>query len=216
MRSVRLGIATLLVALPLATAPSAAGQEGPPAGWKVRTDKPDASASDIQFVDMPPGWHITTGPAAIFYQPDRTAEDNYRIQSTIFLFDPGRRHREAYGVLFGGRDLEGDGQAYSYFLIRDTGDFLVKRRTGGDTESVVPWTHSDAIMKYPGGGEQAKNTLAVEVGTEAVDLYINGQKVTSVPRSKLDTEGVVGLRVNHMLNVHVSELEVTPSTGATR
>jgi hypothetical protein len=216
MRTARLLLTALLLAAPPSAAPLAAQRSEPPHGWKVRTDKPDASASDIQFVGMPPGWHITTGPAAIFYEPGRTAEGTYRIQSTIYLFDPGRRHAEAYGVFFGGRDLEGDGEAYSYFLIRDTGDFLVKRRRGADTETVVPWTHSDAIMKHPGGGEQAKNTLVVELGAENVDFYINGQKATGVPRSKLDTEGVVGLRINHMLNVHVSELEVSPSAGATR
>lgn len=201
-------IVLLAAALTLQVGPLSAQEGEWPAEWKVRFDRANASRSDIEFVTMSPGWHVTTGPAAILYNPERTASGTYRIQATIFLFDPGRRHAEAYGILFGGQDLEGDQQSYSYFLIRDTGHFLVKRRTGGSTEEVVDWTPSEAIMKYPGGGEQAKNVLAVECGPETVDFYINDTKVTSVPRGQLDTDGVVGLRINHELNVHVSELAV--------
>ncbi len=68
-------------------------------------------------------------------------------------------------------------------------------------------------MKYPGGGEQAENVLAVECGPETVDFYINGTKVTSVPRAQLDVDGIVGLRVNHSLNLHVSELSVAGMGG---
>ncbi|MCZ6916576.1 MAG: hypothetical protein O7I93_07355, partial [Gemmatimonadetes bacterium] len=140
--------------------------------------------------------------------PSMTARSEYTLTSTVFLFDPGRRHREAYGVFFGGGDLQGDGQAYSYFVIRDTGEYLIKRRKGSSTETVVDWTTTDAIMKYPGDGEQAKNVLEVVCGAESVDFYVNGTKLTSLPRNQLDVDGIVGLRLNHALEVHVSELRV--------
>jgi hypothetical protein len=35
--------------------------------------------------------------------------------------------------------------------------------------------------------------------------------VTRVPRAEVDTEGVVGLRVNHHLNLHVSTLDIGPA-----
>jgi hypothetical protein len=44
-----------------------------------------------------------------------------------------------------------------------------------------------------------------------VDFMINGTKVASRPRADLAVDGVVGLRVNHNLNLHVSKLEVTAS-----
>ena len=201
-------IKSLVLALAL-TAPALNAQEGGrPEGWKVRFDRASASDADLTFVTMSPGWHITTGPAGIFYNPSNSGTGEYRVESTIFLFDPGRRHREAYGIIFGGHDLEGEGQAYNYFLIRDTGEFLIKRRNGGSTETVVPWTPTSAIMPFPGGDEQAKNVLAIECGAETVDFFINGEKVTSVPRSQLDTDGVVGFRVNHGLNLHVTGLTV--------
>ncbi len=172
-------------------APTLTAQEGEwPTDWTVRLDRAGSSQDEVGFEVMTPGWHLTTGPAGIFYNASITAEGEYRIESTIFLFDPGQRHREAYGILFGGSGLDGAEQAYSYFLIRDTGEFLIKKRVGGATETVVPWTASDAIMKYPGGDEQAKNTLAVASGADTVTFYINGESIASVPRSALHTDGV--------------------------
>lgn len=206
----RLGIVVLssmVAAGPLVAQEGQQAELRRPADWMVRFDRPGMPDTAVYFVSMPPGWHITTGPAAILYDPARTGSGEYRIESTIVLFDPGRRHREAYGIFFGGRNLDGDGQTYSYFLIRDTGEFLVKRRTGSSTATVRPWTASSAIMKHPGDAN-AKNVLAVECGARTVDFYINGEQVVSIPRSELDADGVVGLRVNHSLNLHVTELKV--------
>lgn len=203
-----------LTMLVLAVAPALPAQEGErPAGWKVRFDRPGAPDSALFFVSMPPGWHITTGPAGIFYDPANAAQGRYRLEATVFLFDPGRRHREAYGVFFGGADLEGAEQAYAYFLIRDTGEFLVKLRRGAETETVVPWTASAAIARHPGGDQQARSALAVECGADAVDFYVNGEKVTSVPRGRIPTDGIYGLRVNHNLNLHVSALSARTLGG---
>lgn len=209
-------LAVFTFALTLAAAPLLA-QERPeltrPADWKVRFDRAGTADSAIYFVAMPPGWHITTGPAAILYDPARRGSGEYRVEATMFLFDPGRRQREAYGVFFGGRHLDNDRQSYIYFLIRNTGDFLVKRRSGATTETVRNWTPSAAIVRHAGGDENAKNVLAVECGAAQVGFYINGEKVTSIPRAELDADGVVGLRVNHSLNLHVSELKVDESRG---
>ena len=180
-----------------------------PADWKVRFDRAGTPDTAVYFVSMPPGWHITTGPAGILYNPATTASGQFKIESTIFLFDPGQRHREAYGVIFGGQKLDGPDQSYSYFLIRNTGDYLIKKREGASTKTVRDWSPSSAIMKHPGGSENAKNVLAVEVAADAVSFYVNGEKLTSVPKSELQVDGVVGLRVNHSLNLHVSDLKVS-------
>ena len=207
MRFVSIGAFALLAAS------AAQAQEERPQGWMTRFDREGVTEANLErFVSMAPGWHISTGRGAgIFYDPSMTARSEYTLTSTVLLFDPGRRHREAYGVFFGGRDLQGDGQAYSYFVIRDTGEYLIKRRKGSSTETVVDWTTTDAIMKYPGDGEQAKNVLEVVCGAESVDFYVNGTKLTSLPRNQLDVDGIVGLRLNHGLEVHVSELHVDAS-----
>jgi hypothetical protein len=198
-----------LLFLTLLAAPATAQDLQRPEGWNVRLDRPNMTEADIeQFVAMPPGWHITTGHAAgIFYDPKMTASGEYTMSVKIHLFDPGERHREAYGVFFGGSDLQGEGQRYSYFLLRDTGEFIVKQRVGAEAPTVVGWTANDAIKKFAGQGS-VPNVLEVRVGADSVRFFVNGQHATSVAKSRLSTDGVYGLRLNHALNVHVEPFEV--------
>lgn len=200
----------LLVTFPLLAAPLAAQNLERPADWKVRFDQP-APDTAIYFVSMPPGWHITTGPAAILYDPEQHAEGEYRVESEVNLF-PGER-REGFGVFVGGNHLDGADQSYLYFLIRKDGNYLIKRRTGNDTETIVPWTPHDAIVKHDGGEGTVKNALAIQCDSDQVRFFVNNSEVKSLPRAALDVDGVVGLRVNHRLNIHVSSLEVTPVGG---
>ena len=187
-----------------------------PADWIVRTDSQmpdvvigsDQETADIWFVNMAPGWHITTGPAAIFYRPTATAEGEYTAQSTIHLFDPGDR-REAFGLLFGGRDLETDEWTYDYFLIRNSGEFLIKRRQGAETSTLVEWTPHEAVRTFgPDTESSVANTLSVSVGADDVVFFLNGEEATRLPRTDAQTDGIVGLRINHALNVHLEDLTI--------
>lgn len=197
----------LMAAAALATPVSA--QDERPADWKVRFDRPSAHDSTLYFVDMPPGWHITTGPAAILYHPQRVASGAYRVSSETYLF-PGER-REAFGVFVGGQDLEGPAQRYVYFLVRKDGRFLIKQRRGSSTSELHPWTEHPAIVKHDGGEGTAKNVLEIDVGAATVTFLVNGAAVAALPREGLETDGIVGLRVNHALNIHVSTLNVEPT-----
>lgn len=183
-----------------------------PSGWMTRFDDPSATEDQLEmFVEMPPGWHVTSGPAAIYYAPDQTASGDFRAEMEVYLFDPGER-REAFGLFLGGRDLQGAAQAYSYFLIRNGGQYIVKRREGAEAPTVRPWTSHEAIMSYADRGDEAsiKNVLAVEARGPQVHLFVNGEEVASVPRSDFGVDGTWGFRVNHGLNLHISRLEVTP------
>jgi len=206
----------LLLVLPILAAlaaPLAAQEFERPADWRVRFDRDGSTEADLEtFVEMPPGWHIATGPSGIFWDPGLTASGEFRIEMEVFLFDPGTR-REAFGIFFGGRDLEGAGQAYTYFLIRNGGESIIKMREGPESPTIQPWTADDAILSYADRGEDAsvRNVLAVECGTETVRFFVNGEEVGRAPRSEVATEGTVGIRVNHGLNLHISRLEVTPA-----
>lgn len=54
------------------------------------------------------------------------------------------------------------------------------------------------------------NMLAVEIEGDTATFFINGTEVAQMPAADLQTEGVVGLRINHGINVHVENLGVTP------
>ena len=191
-----------------------------PEGWKLRLDKPsdevklvseeDPSHSNIFFVNMTPGWHITTGPAAILYHPALKATGDFRAKATLHLFPPGERN-EAYGLFIGGQGLEGGEQSYLYFVLRKTGEYLVKRRDGSETSVVKNWTaHPSIVPSTAETSGSVKNDIAVEAHSETIRFFVNGELVAETDREGMPADGVVGLRVNHHLNLHVSDLSVSP------
>lgn len=205
--------ATALAATAVATPPATAQENPPdlefPGGWEVRFDREGSSMDDLYLVSMPPGLHITTGPAMIAYHPDSVAAGDFRIESETYLFDPEGR-REAFGFFVGGADLQGPDQRYTYFLLREGGEFLVKTRSGTGTAVVRNWTPHAAIMSFatkPEDRTTAKNVLALEARGDELRFFVNGEQVWSGPRGDLSTDGVFGLRVNHRLNLHVTTIK---------
>ncbi len=194
----------LAVLLPLA---SAGAQSKRPAGWKVRYDRTGVDTTKLAFETMSPGWHITTGPAAIFYDPATTGKGNFTAETVIHLFKPESPHAEAFGLFVGGHDLDQAGQGYTYFVVRNDGKYLIKQRTGTGTKDIVPWTDTPALKLYK-EGESVANTLTIKAGAQEVQFLINGTQVAAKPRAAVAPDGVVGLRVNHNLNLHISKLTV--------
>ncbi len=197
------------------SADAAATADGVPAGWLVRTDDgsaPSVAAAegtdvDIRFAVMEPGFHINMyRPRAIFWHPDSTASGDYRAAATMHLFDPGQR-REAYGLIVGGSGLDGPDQEYLYFLVRRTGEFLIKVRRGSETETIVDWTAHDAVVPYNDETEgTATNTLEVETMGDMIHFRINGADVHASTDGSLPTDGHFGFRLNHGLEVHVETI----------
>jgi hypothetical protein len=130
----RLFFASLIVA---AVVPLAAQA---PAGWKERIDN-SANANDpddnpkVKFVSMGKGFHVTSGPAATYWNPSNTATGNYTLKGTFILFKPSG-HTNYYGLVFGGEDLGGPKQNYIYFMVAQDGTYAVIHRAGDQTHSI--------------------------------------------------------------------------------
>ena len=176
-----------------------------PSGWKGRVDA-GASLSGVKMMPMGGGMHFMTGPAGIYYKPTDQASGTYEARATFTQMKPAE-HPEAYGLIIGGANLEGAGQKYTYFLIRQDGKYLIKRRAGESTPTVADWTDNAAIRKADNSGKMS-NTLAIEVGKDKVRFLVNGTEVTTADTAKVDTAGIAGLRINHNLNVHVEGFTV--------
>lgn len=114
-------------------------------------------------------------------------------------------HPEGYGLAFAGKDLAAEGQSYVYFLVRGDGKYLVKKRTGATTASVVEWTDSEAVVKADAAGK-ATNKLEIDASGAKVAFLVNGKTVYEMAMA--DVGGVVGLRVNHGLDVHIDGFAV--------
>ncbi len=204
------------VALGVVVAAPVAAQA--PAGWTIRTDGAagaghahGADAAKVSFVVMKPGWHVTTGPAAILFDSTMRARGDWRLEAELHLFDPGTR-AEGFGVFFGGTGLTGPSQRYAYALVRRDGRAMLKVREGTATRTVRDWTANTVIPTWKGGpaGTSVRYPLVVEAKGDRVALWVGGTQVLDAPRAELPTDGVVGLRVNHALNLHVEKLTVSP------
>jgi hypothetical protein len=144
-----------------------------PKGWKMRVDRstsaqdPDAPGA-IKFMQMGSVLHAINPQAAVYWNPSNTASGTYTLKGTFTLMKPSG-HTNYYGLVFGGSDLEGAAQKYTYFLVAQDGTWLVKKRDG-------------------------------EAATDVVK---------SSPKSGVKTDGIYGIRVNHLLEVQIDGLAVT-------
>ena len=178
-----------------------AGPGALPSGWKGRLDSGDKTLAGVKATPMGGGIHFMTGPAGIYYKPADKMAGAYEAHATFTQMEPAA-HPEAYGLIIGGADLEGAGQKYTYFIVRQDGKFMIKRRAGAETPTVADWTDSAAIKKPDAKGRMI-NTLSIDVVKDKVHFLVNGAEVLATDASKVDAAGIAGLRVNHNLNLHV-------------
>ena len=199
----------MAAALAVLAVPFAAGAQGNEApGWEHRLDFGGDVNTVLHFRNMGDGVHATTTGSgfAIFWQPESMASGDFSISATFTQLERSG-HANAYGMFLGGADLDGDGQQYTYFMLRQGGEFLIKKRMGEDLPTLVDWTANDAVNDLDANGSST-NTLTIEAGGDTVRFLVNGTEVSSQPRSVIDTDGTTGLRVTHLLNVHISDLNL--------
>ena len=177
-----------------------------PAGWELRLDNAKAKKTDVAVHKVGTSVHVMTGPAAIVWRPADRAAGNFAVDAT-FEQEHKPDHPEAYGVIFGGANLDKPNQSYLYFLIRHDGRFLLKHRAGDEVHTLLDWTESPAVAK-PDAKGSSTNRLTVDAGADMVRFLVNGKQVAEFERSKMAPNGLVGLRINHNLEVHVNEFKI--------
>ena len=187
-----------------------------PKGWRVRADRstsasdPDAAGS-IKFVSTGTGFHATNPQAAVYWNPANTATGTYTLKGTFTLMKPSD-HTNYYGLVFGGSDLEGPNQNYLYFVVAQDGTWLVKRREGNASTANVA-TSASAAVKKPDASGKSVNALEVRVTPKGTEYLVNGTPVHTEPRTgpAAKTDGIVGMRVNHQLDVQIDGFGVSKS-----
>ena len=177
-----------------------------PAGWSAQTDSKGKEA-EVKFIVMDKGYHATLGPATILWRAADKVDGPFHA---VVLFTQTRpsAHPEGYGLFVGGQGLGGDAEKYTYFLIRQDGKFLIKRRDGASTSNITSdWQAHPAIVP-PNAAGQLTNRLEVTVSKDNLVFAVNGKDVYSADPRLIDAKGVVGLRVNHNLDVHIEEFAI--------
>jgi len=212
---VPVGLVLVVVLVALSGGPVLA-QLTTPTDWKWRQNEPAPLASGMKmgpgewaFVQMPPGWHVTTGPAVLLYPAaNGDVAGNYSLESEIFLF-PGESAQE-YGVFLGGHQIDGTAAPeYSAFVLRRDGQAAVLRRGPGQSALAATWQRHEAIVAGKPGDEPVKNVIRVDVEPQLATLWVNGSKVLTVPRGDIRTEGRIGFSIGKDMNLHITSLNVT-------
>jgi hypothetical protein len=191
-----------------------------PADWITRADSGTDVASPLYFVNMPPGWHITTGPGTILYNPGHSCPASCVIETEIYLF-PGQSVG-GYGVFLGGHKLdEGPGPYYDVFMLRWDGAHARGNWIRGvrmPAAAFRPEMSQYVVKGLP--DKPVRNVLRVEIdagddGARIARFSANGHVMYRVhaappmPGGVPLYTGTVGLRVDAGVNIHVTRFTVT-------
>jgi len=201
-------MARYLVMLALVAGFAAPAAAQAPDGWSVRVDR-STSASDpddtpnLKVTTVGKGFQVTGGPAGTFWNPANAAAGDFAARASFKLMKPSG-HLNYYGLIFGGDDLGGASQAYVYFLVGQNGTFIIRHRSGADVHDVQARTPNAAIVQ-PGADGSSTNVLEVRVAGATISYVVNGTVVHTTPKTgyTAKTDGLVGVRINHQLDVLV-------------
>lgn len=180
------------------------------AGWHGRTDE-DAPFDNVLVTDQGNGmYQVDNGPAVVLWQNGTVAEGNYTLSGTFNQIS-SKGHAHGTGIVFGGSDMDGAGQAYTYFMVRGSGDYLVKTRTGEETfwaGGTDGWVAHEAIVLEDPDGVNS-NELSVQVMADEIAFMVNGTEVLRAPREGIYADGFYGVRMNHNLTIQFSGLTMS-------
>ena len=208
-----LAVLTALATVACSAEPPAAASDadsltrnGPLSTYQIRLDSESSDPALFEVAEDDDGIRVQTGPAGIVYrESDDLLSGDAHVQATFRQYDAPVGYREAYGIFVGGIDLTSPDLEYSYLLIRPTGDYLVKRRTGPVTETLVDWTPHPSVQRVEAEGDEPVNTLGIDVFDGETHFVVNGDVVHIEAASRVRPYGVAGVRVNHRLDVRVTD-----------
>jgi len=217
-------ITSLMVAALLVAGPVQAQVPGMPTGWRAITDaaarhepgqlEPNAGEA-YRFVNMAPGWHITTGPGTLLFNPAVAATGRFRLETELFFFpDPTD---QPLGLFVGGAGLDGPLAGVQWFglLIKRDGTAGVVHNHGTEHHPMVPYAKADSLPPHPGDGTP-RVVLAIDVEADSVRFFVNRGRVAAMPRADLRLDGPFGFRVGQGLNLHVVRLDYTTKLAPAR
>lgn len=179
------------------------------AGFLGRTDQ-DQPFENVLVTEIGEGtWQVDVGPAVALWREDMTASGQYTLTGT-FEQVSSKGHPHGTGLIFGGANLEGPDQRYTYFMVAGDGTYLVKTREGDETFWHLPsgdWVAHDAVNQTD-ENDHYVNDLAVQVTADEVVFMVNGTEVHRGAKADLFTDGQYGMRANHNLTIRFSDLGV--------
>jgi len=173
-----------------------------PAGWNARPDR--GAPTGIKFTQAGDIYHFQMGTTGTMWHKDWTKSGNYTYSARLTQTAKAT-HAVSYGLVIGGTNM-GPSPTYTYFLVRQSGEYYIANWEGSAPVAVVPWTANPAIVKQGADGKQ-QNTLGVQVQGDNVIFSVNGTEVARQPKSKVHADGLIGFRIGHTLDVDVDQVK---------
>ena len=173
-----------------------------PAGWSARPDR--GAPTGIMFSQAGDVYHTQMGTTGTMWRADWTKSGNYTYSARLTQVKKAS-HPVSYGLVIGGSNM-GPTPTYTYFLVRQSGEYFISNWEGAGPKTVVDWTPNAAIVKEGADGKQA-NTLGVQVQGDNVIFSVNGTEVARQPKSKVHADGVQGFRIGHTLDIDVDQVK---------
>jgi hypothetical protein len=197
------------------------------AGWQGNVIdagalKQGRSITDSKFVADGSTITINAGPAGIYWNPAHRGTGDFTVKATFAETNylKHSNHAHPYGVFIGGTALDTPKPAMLYCSAYGNGNFIVRGFSPTSPNGIFQLsgrrgTPHEAIRK---AGEDATVTqeIALSVRGGNVECAVNGTVVGTYPVAdaigdgKLTTtDGLVGIRVGHNLDVAVTGFGIT-------
>ena len=192
-------------------------------GWKGEVDagaaKAGQSEKDSRFAKEGKDFHITTGPAIVYWNPKNTASGDYTVSATFneAKYMNLNNHPHPYGIFIAGSGLGTPETSSLYCAAYGSGTFIVRGfgpapfQMGGRRP-----TANDAVHKAAGPGQPVSQKIALQVKGDKVSCIINDVEVASYPKTDVvadgklkSTDGIYGIRFAHNTDATVSDFKLT-------
>ena len=188
-------------------------------GWQGKADsgnRQGLTVNDSKFAPEGKGFRLTTGPAALYWNPANVGKGDFTVKSTFTEPKQTYNHAHPFGVFIGGSALDTDAPNALYCVAYRNGNYTVRGFSAGKPFGVVrkPVPH-EAVKKAGGPEEEVVQEVAWNVKGDKLECVVNGTAVWSGTKADVtgegkipSTDGITGIRVSHNSDALVTGFSV--------
>ena len=192
-------------------------------GWTGKIDPSSAAQGrkleDAKLVQEGNNLHVTTGPAANFWNPANKASGDYTVKATFTesKYMNLNSHPHSYGLFIGGNDLGTDQQSLVYCAAYGNGTFIIRGfgpapfQLNGRMGAANAAVHKAAAV-----GQPVTQDIAMSVKGGRVECSINGTVVGGYDKAEIvspgklkSTDGIYGIRFTHNVEAVIAGFGMT-------
>jgi hypothetical protein len=190
-------------------------------GWTGKIDASSArqgrTIADARLAQEGNALHVTTGPAATYWNPANTASGDYTVKATFLesKFMTLNSHPHSYGIFIGGNNMGTDQMSLVYCVAYGDGTALI-RGFGPAVFTLLGTSPSPGVHKAAGVGQPVTQEISWSVKGGRAECSINGTVVAGYSKAQLvsagklqSTDGVYGIRFTHNVEAVITGFGMT-------